>query len=82
MFKYAMGAQARDSITGFEGTITARYEFINGCRRYQLEALRDGDLKELVFDEERVVVLAAEPARVEARVTGGPRAKPPRTGTR
>ena len=33
-FKIEMGAKVRDVITGLEGTVVGRHEFITGCRQY------------------------------------------------
>lgn len=80
-FLYEMGAKARDKVTGFEGTITARYEFIAGCRQYGIEAkAKDGELKASTFDEERIELVPAPAADVKASPSGGPaRPAPART---
>lgn len=78
-----LGAKARDRVSGWEGTITARYEYINGCERYEISgADKDGKPESFVFDAQQVEVVAApepdlvrEPPKV-AR-TGGPRTNAP-----
>jgi hypothetical protein len=82
VFQFALGVKARDEVTGFEGVITGRYEFLNGCKRYSLEALKDDDVKEFTFDEDRLRLVKAEPSQVQPSGTGGPRRSPPRTGAR
>jgi hypothetical protein len=82
-----IGQVCRDKITGFEGVVTARYEFINGCIRFLLERLnKEGSVEELVFDEQRLEVIAEKFGEIlpdpPLRRTGGPRNKAPRTGTR
>lgn len=49
-----LGEQYRDEITGFEGTATARSEFLNGCVRVCLEGGDDGKPAEYWFDEQRL----------------------------
>lgn len=78
-----LGEFYRDTVTGFVGVATARYEFINGCVRYQLERLdKEGSVQELVFDEQRLAPAAGKRRRVVPKQTGGSRAKAPRTGVR
>jgi hypothetical protein len=76
-----LGETYTDTITGFSGVATARYEFLYGCVRVQLEGRSgdSGDPKELVFDEQRLVV-GALPTGATPRPTatsGGPRSGPP-----
>lgn len=80
-FKHEMGAQVQDTVTGVAGTITGRFEYLNGCKRYMLETIMGSDLKELVFDEDRLKVLTA-PGDIVTSPTGGPQGStpPPRTG--
>jgi hypothetical protein len=58
MFKHKLGIIAKDKITGFEGMITSRVEFLTGCNRYcvQPTELREGKpLDSLYFDEDCLV---------------------------
>lgn len=60
MFTLELGKRAKDKISGFEGIITARVEFLTGCNRYAITptALHDGmPLDSLYFDEGQVEVL-------------------------
>jgi len=36
-FKYELGIEARDRVTGIEGILDMRAEYINGCIRYSLQ---------------------------------------------
>jgi hypothetical protein len=78
--KIKLGKKYRDTISGFEGVATGRFEYLHGCVRYQLEAgaKDDGGLQELIFDEQRLE--AVDPPRtITPRATsGGPRPKPRR----
>lgn len=75
-----LGDLAKDTITGFTGTVTARHEYLNGCVRFSLQsrALKDGaPLDPLTFDIEQLeLVEAAEPRRVTP--SGGPHDEPKR----
>jgi hypothetical protein len=84
--KIKLGDRAKDRISGFEGVVTARTEWLTGVVRYGLEpeALRDGKPGEIQwFDEGRLTEpsqkstvgfqeLPAVPAR------GGPTPNPSR----
>lgn len=88
MSQFQFGETVKDSVTGFQGVVTARYEFMNGCVRYMVERLKEdgGGIDELVFDEQRLRIISrpivgneVPPARP---ATGGARPSPPRTGSR
>jgi hypothetical protein len=66
----ALGTRYRDSITGFEGVATARYEFLYGCVRVLLEGTKDGKPAEYTFDEQRLT-------DVPSATSGGPAPEPP-----
>lgn len=79
-----LGEKYRDTVTGFMGIATAKFIFLNGCVRYQLDApKKDGDgIQELVFDEQRLEHVGQEAVPFKARRTGGPQGSsaPRRTG--
>lgn len=84
-----LGDRCRDQVTGFEGIATGRFEYINGCVRYMLEAAgKEGGIEELVFDDQRLSVVKADAiigghdGVPEIERTGGSRNAPPRTGAR
>lgn len=57
---FTLGSKARDTVTGFTGTVTARAEYLQGATQVRLERLdNDGKLSAEWFDENR---LAEEPA--------------------
>ena len=79
-FKHELGIKARNLITEFEGTITCRAEYLNGCRRYITTAPYNKGDKEIVefwADENEIVEIVppappvVEPPKVR---TGGPQA--------
>ena len=53
------GIRVRDKITGFEGAVTGRADYITGCNQYLVSPEMDGkDFKESRwFDEQRLDVL-------------------------
>jgi hypothetical protein len=56
---YDLGAKAKDKITGFEGIITARCEYLSGDNQYFIEApAKDGKSENAWVVEDRLVVLA------------------------
>lgn len=60
MFKYRLGLEARDLITGFTGLITARVQFITGCNNYKISPKvgKDGEAKEgVMFDENQIEII-------------------------
>lgn len=81
-----LGARAKDRITGFEGVITARIEYLNGCVQYCIKPTKlqkDGQpIEGLYFDSQQVEQLAEldkRAAGIERYQTGGPSHRPPRT---
>jgi hypothetical protein len=56
-FKYGLGDQVTDPITGFTGAITSRTEYLHGHMRYCVESLdREGKVRAEYFDEDRLVL--------------------------
>ena len=73
LFKIAMGAKVRDTITGFEGTVTGRFEYITGCRQYGVvgKGTKKKTAESGTYDEDRLVVLGPK-KKVEKKNAGGP----------
>jgi len=73
MFKVEMRTQVKDSITGFKGTITARCEYITGCRQYLVTAKGKSDKlgESQWFDEARILTGPKRP-RTGNGNKGGP----------
>lgn len=80
-FKFDLGITARDRVTGIEGTLDARSEWLNGCLRYSLqpkakEANPDKSPDSYWFDEGQLEKVddglnATNPVRKTR--TGGPK---------
>lgn len=76
MFKHELGMKARDKVTGFEGIITGRIEYLFGCNQYGLTPkIRDDGKPEDThfFDEGRVEILGpgVSPEEVQVEKAGG-----------
>lgn len=54
-FKFELGTEVQDTITGSSGTITSRHDYVTGCNRYGLEWKSDDGKHEFAyFNEERL----------------------------
>jgi hypothetical protein len=79
-----LGDTARDTITGFQGTVVARTEWLYGCRRIVIQpnTLHEGKpIENMSFDEPQCELVHRAGAAVqspELRKTGGPRPEPVR----
>lgn len=57
--KVNLGDKVRDPVTGFEGVVTTRCEYLHGVPRVLVEAkVHDGKLNSEWFEESRVTVIA------------------------
>lgn len=91
-FKFNLGDEVKDLVTGVQGVIVSKTIWLNGCKRYTLERSapkEDGTLHEAIsVDEQQLVVVAAlkinvgQPLNGEAPkpFTGGPKPMPKATG--
>jgi hypothetical protein len=69
-----LGEKYIDNISGFEGVAVARFEYLYGCVRVQIEAILNGEPKDFVFDEQRLT-------RAPSAKSGGARPDPASRGT-
>lgn len=83
-FKHELGAKVRDRVTGYEGIVSGRHEYLYGCRRYTVQSQEKKDGKPvdpIGFDEDALEVLipgnSLSAPHVPAK-TGGPRDEPSR----
>lgn len=61
MFTHELGKRAKDKITGFEGVLVARCQFLTGCNRYCIQPteLKDGKpIESIYFDEDQIEILS------------------------
>lgn len=75
---FNLGDTAKDSITGFKGTITYKIEYLHGCVRYGIQptVLKDGSpIENQVFDEQQLILVSKKKStKVEKK--GGDRPLP------
>lgn len=77
IFKFGLGVKAKDTITGYEGVIMGRTEYLTGCCQYGLlkqQLTNEGKIPAWVwFDESRLEAIPAKPVEVdENSEPGGP----------
>jgi len=66
-------------VTGFTGVCIARFVWLNGCVRYELQAtkLKDGlPTESKAFDQGQLVLVKRNAVKVAPLPTGGPMATP------
>jgi len=74
-----LGDKVRDVVTGFEGIVDCRLEWLNGCIRFQVQpqVLADGKpIEAHVFDQAQLVLLVPAKVQVPVKRTGGNRPMP------
>ncbi len=79
--KIELGQKVESLVTGFSGFVTARYEYLNGCCRYEVQPKIDDagnhvsskcfDEQELKALDEKIIIVPTE--------TGGPQSVVPPT---
>lgn len=69
-----LGAKARDTITGFKGTIVGHCVYISGCNQVLISAeSKDGKISESGwYDEQRVEILRGARIVLDNSRTPGP----------
>jgi hypothetical protein len=76
-----LGDKVKDSITGFEGIVTGKTIWLNGCTRVgvQSDVLKDGVPTEAQWiDEPQLKVIESQKVSMGPRDTGGPIPTPKR----
>jgi len=78
MFKFDLGSRVRDKITGYVGTIVARIEYLNGCKRYSVQAkVKDEKIPEPEWlDEQQLELIEELEEAIKQDSTGGDRRVP------
>ncbi|SHM05027.1 hypothetical protein SAMN05216428_11275 [Nitrosospira sp. Nsp11] len=78
-----LGQQGRDKVTGYEGIIIGRAQYLMGCDQYSLAApVRDGKISPSEwFDEGRIEIIGPGISAVSVSTTkpGGPNRDAPRS---
>ena len=82
-FKFELGTTVKDTITGFEGLVTRRTQWLNNCNTYGVqprELDKDGKIRECGnFDEPQLELVEKESPVKSDRKTGGPERSVQRT---
>ncbi|MCF8534090.1 MAG: hypothetical protein K9G48_13870 [Reyranella sp.] len=77
--KFNLGDSAKDIVTGFTGICIARFEWLNGCVRYEVQPtkLKDGQpLDAKTFDQGQLVLVKRGAVKIPPNHTGGPMPTP------
>lgn len=71
-----LGDRAKDSITGFDGVVIARTEWLNGCIRLTIQPEKIGEdgkpIEACTFDSNQIELLQQKVAARPERATEGP----------
>ena len=73
MFKFEVGQKVKDRITGFQGIIIARTEWLNGCLRYVVQAQKrtaEGKTVDDTIDEQQLILME-KPKEAKKKGIGG-----------
>lgn len=75
-----LGDEVLDTISGYRGTATARYSYLYGCERINVERIdKDGKPEDVAFDEQRLTVIREPAQPIPVASIGGPRDDPQAT---
>jgi len=72
--RFKLGDKVRDKISGLEGIITSKIEFLNGCIQYGIQppVSKDGDMREVEYiDEEQLEKIGEKTDTIERKDVGG-----------
>ena len=72
MFKFENGDAVKDVISGFSGVITARLEYLNGCRQYSIRPTKlkdDTVISSEWFDEGQLELLVKQKPLIKKLAT-------------
>jgi hypothetical protein len=68
-FKFAMGDEVKDIISGFKGIVVTRVEWFNGCIRYNVQPqrlkLEGGPDDTITFDEQSLKLVKSKKIKTE-----------------
>jgi len=76
MFKFELGQEAKDKVTGFKGIVVSRCQYMTGCSRCSLqsqELTKEGNPREWqTFDEDMLILVGPGIDSEKDRKRGGP----------
>jgi|GEM_PF-1023527 len=77
---FELGAKVKDTVTDFEGTITSRIEYLNGCIQYCVEPKLDKDgkaRKHQYIDEGQLELIQKKAKKTAKKDKEGPGGRMP-----
>lgn len=80
MFKFDLGLELKDTITGFQGVAMARTEYLTGCNHYGLQSRdqrKDGQPIDWVYFNESRLTVVDQVADKSDGAPSGPCSNPP-----
>jgi hypothetical protein len=85
MFKFELGQEVKEKVTGYAGVVMSRSEYFTGCLHYGIQSRSltpDGKTKDWeYFDESRLELIGNEfVLQVPDESTSGPGRNPPQMG--
>ena len=81
-FKFNLGSEVEDILTGFKGIVTCRSQYLHNCNTYAVKPTGlkdDGDTKEASWFDEPQLKLTKSDVFEPYQKTGGPTDTPKRT---
>ena len=85
MFKFNLGDRVKDYVTGFEGVVVSRTQFLNRCIRYAVQPveLDKGRVQDCCHFDEEQLCFSGSPVSIpgingKIEQTGGPHDPPQR----
>jgi len=78
-FKFDNGDRVKDAISGFEGIVSARTQYLTGCIQYGIsyETLLEGKVPDAIWmDEDRLTLSQAGAFELKVQTNGGPQHHP------
>ena len=80
-FDFQLGSHVRDKLTGFEGIVVCRAQWLNNCSTYSVKPrqLKDGIPQESFSFDEPQLELVEDAVMPSRRDTGGPERQMPKT---
>lgn len=76
-----LGNKVKDIVTGFEGIVVARVEYLNGCIQYCVKPkAKDGKMEDGQYIDEKVLEVVDKGVSVRMSRTGGPMPDTPPDG--
>jgi hypothetical protein len=75
MFNF--GDKVKDIVSGFEGIVVGKTEWMNGCIRYSLQGpVKDGKIPEMEWVDEQQLTLCKGAVPASRKLKGGPMPSP------